>query len=395
MRNIIRFWKTGMTLFLLYVVPCAVGQAETQTVIGHAWGLVKVRFSVEQPTSKTVEILSEQGELVDDFVARKRLVGSLSRLKIGDSGHSFLRDQLFHLTDLQGGTPRRLIEALSCIRSQAGGVGNIGSIKDLEISHDGTKIVFVLYKSIPYKDMTRGSGAIYTCDLESGQTREVVPFGSLCERPSFSPSDHVIAFYRAPLEIWEGPGNSTTDDENGHQLCIVRADGRDRMILSSPPNTIYPGLPSAPAWSPDGQKILFVAQYNNRPGITDHKQLYRPGIYLADLRKTGIERLTPVSETPYLQYPSWSPDGTRFCYIYNHGLMVMDLKTREVRELYRATTLGQCVWSPDSDLIAFAEAAEDSSPSYQLSVISADGKTRLNRILPIHTDRNRGIYWAE
>ncbi|NLE34114.1 MAG: tolB protein precursor, partial [Bacteroidales bacterium] len=93
------------------------------------------------------------------------------------------------------------------------------------------------------------------------------------------------------------------------------------------------GVPalSNPSWSPDGRKIVFSG---SAEGITD--------LYLYDIMSGEIEQLTDDFESNI--HPSWSADGRKIVFSqekrnkaghrkFSFALAVLDLKTRDVREI--------------------------------------------------------------
>jgi len=264
---------------------------------------------------------------------------------------------------------------------------------DGAISHSGRHMVFTVTQLVPfttprgdhYKEFD--SRAVCVMDLHSGQVREVVPAGCWCEGPEFSPDDTMIAFYRAPLDMLQQPGNGNSNDAFGHRLCVVPAEGGEVQVLSPPPNTIFRGLGdnNPPSWSPDGKKVLFVAQYNDpqivlKPydiknpdpaAVATYHRMIPMGIYMVDLSTRKMERLTPADWGKGAMCPSWAPDGKRFVCILHGELTIVDSETKTLTPVGHKAMV-RCKWAPRGDLIAFDEQLGPSDTT--LSVIASGGK---------------------
>jgi len=126
-------------------------------------------------------------------------------------------------------------------------------------------------------------------------------------------------------------------------LWRSRADGSDRLQLTSPPRGI-----GEPHWSPDGQRIAFA----RGEGTEDFK------VYVVPSTGGAIET---VPTEPYLAgSPSWSADGESLmvgCWrpgaqLETAAVCVVNLKTRQNVVVPESVGLLRPAWSPDGRYVA-------------------------------------------
>lgn len=259
-------------------------------------------------------------------------------------------------------------------------------------SPDGTSIAFISGAGIVGK-------SIESIDLASGKQHTIVsidPATGRLEAPSFSPDgtklsyirytgsgvilraaqfvvastagDHDILYAGHGEDAFPFPATWLSKTEllytgNGHLLCVDLATTSETpipftaMIQSARP--IYPrkvynfdstairqvkGI-FAPALSPNGQQIAFVAL----------NQLY--------VMTIGSAPIALTDDTFYKQEPAWSPDGKTLAYvsdkngienIYLHDMTSNDTTgDRQVFPSVNAQIMP--AWSPDAKLIAFQD----------------------------------------
>jgi Tol biopolymer transport system component len=120
-----------------------------------------------------------------------------------------------------------------------------------------------------------------------------------------------------------------------------------------------------PDWSPDGQYIVFDAEYGD-------------AIKLVAASGGQPIRVVPAS-IPIFRggNPNWSPDGTRIAFKEGSDLWVLDVRTGEARIVLSEPgkrPITGC-WSPDGSEI-YSWVREEESPESTIVAVSATGDER-------------------
>ncbi len=214
-------------------------------------------------------------------------------------------------------------------------------------SPDGRKVAFV-------SDRT-GSAEIYVMNADgSGQqrlTRHAKPGGA-----AWSPDGRMLAF------------------GSGKDLYVMNADGTGLVNL-----TPGPGGGDSLSWSPDSRKIGFRSL---RDGSGE--------IYVVNVDGTGLRRLTRLTRNPVssgwttFSAPAWSPDGRKILFVrvgwgdrlVNSEILVMNADGSRQRNLTRNPAPDtDPVWSPDGRKILFLSKRDGYGEVY---VMNADGSGQRN-----------------
>jgi TolB protein len=183
-------------------------------------------------------------------------------LSLGEAG----RDRLFAYAP----------DALPLTRLTAGDWDD----RDPSLSPDGRLLAFASDRN--------GYWNLWLLDLETGATSQLTDNPEYEGAPSWSPDGVWLtyeSFVQDNLEIFI---HSVADPTQAATQL-----------------TLEDSLDSSPVWSPLGRQIAFVS---NRGG--------EPEVWIADLDRTGADRLINISRSPETveSHPAWSPDGTRLAW---------------------------------------------------------------------------------
>jgi Tol biopolymer transport system component len=232
---------------------------------------------------------------------------------------------------------------------------------DPEISPDGSRIAFV-------SDRT-GNPELHLISIDGGDATQLTALGaSELEAPSWSPDGGKIVF--------------SANADGDHEIYIVRLDAPLEPLQL----TDNQATDREPAWSPDGETIAFASDRIGR----GYLQVFTVAADCNE-RFGGCEghvyQLTRSQNSS--MSPAWSPDGQYIVFVSNRvstddeDIYIMRADGTDARLL----TLDQYgdngasdmnpSWSRDGLWIAFSSDRE--GPGFQIYVISTDG-TRIFQV---------------
>ena len=150
----------------------------------------------------------------------------------------------------------------------------------------------------------------------------------------------------SPDGEWVVLRDSTRGINEDDEIAVARADGSERRVITNDPANDW-----GPDWSPDGSTIAFNS---DRDGGQLRGYLVAPDG--TNLRPMGIDA--------WVEYPSFSPDGTRITFMGHQGsnyeIFSADIATGAVEQLTDSPGQdGWPSWSPDGSTIAFSSVRDD------------------------------------
>lgn len=193
------------------------------------------------------------------------------------------------------------------------GFSNYFSDSGVAISDDGREVAF--------SSTLSGTGQIYVKDLSSGSIHLASANGAGAAGNTDTPADLAtpdMAFSPdgQKLVFVSSASNLVTGDTNGADDIFVKdlTTGVITRISTDSTGGQITGGGGAPALSPDGTKIVFVSGLSNLPGDTNGS-----GLYIKDLitgATTQVAINAPGAFNPTNGYsPTFSRDGTKISFV--------------------------------------------------------------------------------
>jgi TolB protein len=231
-----------------------------------------------------------------------------------------------------------------------------------------TQIAFVSQRS--------GNKEIWAMDYDGADQHQLTSLHSISLTPRWSPDASRIAFTCYPTSV-----------VSSAQICMYSM--LTNKIIAWPR---FAGTNSAPAWSPDGTKIMFMSSMYGNPELfttdADGSHVKRithsvgantspswnpktgqevafvsdrggtPQLYTMDAEGTEAQKV-PLPDMGYVIDPAWSPNGQLLAFSWrrpngNYDLYIMDVVTHDLVELTRdAGRNERPSWAPDGRHLVF------------------------------------------
>ncbi len=283
------------------------------------------------------------------------------------------------------------------------------SVGDVQYSPDER---FVAYTVTSRVHSGRPSSHIWVHDARSGTHRRLVEDPG--SGPQWSPDGSWLAYV------------GSLDDRSG--LIVVRPDGSEATFLTPVQDTNHP-LPSRGervTWSPDGSAIAFVSTVPGPEGpdaqgdpVVITRYLYKPTasegstrfndnrrahIFVVDLDSKNVRQLTRGNH--YEHSIDWSPDGQEILFVsnrepdpdrfFNYDIFAVRVAGGEIRRITQtANAEYRPRWSPDGQTIAYQAtrrgltSSETTMEDTHIWLVDADGSNR--RELGAGIDNRQGV----
>src|SRR5467141_4791861 len=209
-------------------------------------------------------------------------------------------------------------------------LSRLRSVGSVAVSPDGHRVAY----TIVMRDRPgRPYGQLWIMDLGTQKSVRVGGQKDAAGGPLWSPDGKSLAF--------EG----SIADKSG--LFVARADGSDITFLAfvNGTNSPLPGTGKEFSWSPDGKQLAFIS---STPG-----------------KETAEAAGDPMVITRYLYKPDAGEGMTRFNDNQRLHIFVVDLATKQVRQLTQGETDEHSIdWSPDGKEILFASNREPNQDEF-------------------------------
>jgi Tol biopolymer transport system component len=235
--------------------------------------------------------------------------------------------------------------------------------------HGAGQIVFRECKS----KSSMGTGTqcgIYIMDADGSNMRQLTDL-DYDYSPALSPDGTQVAFY-------------ATSRDRDNEIYVINTDGSGLTRLTN-----REGEDTAPSWSPDGSRILYISSVFTTGAYLN--------IFVMDADGSNPHPLTNFTDTDGFS-AGWSPDGSQivFATVKNHvfhlNIMDADGSNAQVIKTDPAQEIGSPVWSPDGTKIAFLSRKSAGDPP-ELDVINIDGTDQRSLTAGFHVIY-AGLSWS-
>jgi Tol biopolymer transport system component len=232
----------------------------------------------------------------------------------------------------------------------------IDNISEYTWSPDGKKILIASHNGGAWED-----GRVYLVNIEESQENhqesiKLIRGGVNANGLTWSPNGEYVAFFHR-FELHEPDQIDILDAATGKTVLVL--GGRE------------------PAWSPDGQKMVFLAGLEGKEDIYLLNDLTKA---FQEFKSNSLPQYHLITHnSSYYGPPIWSPDGKKIAFTSyqdeNWEVYVIDADgTNQTRLTNDPAADTQPAWSPDGKQIAFVSNRDGNREIY---VVDADGSNLL------------------
>lgn len=317
-----------------------------KTAVYERWGqLFTTDLTAAETKAKIIPLLVK-GDRRHSGISRRTLTSGAEQVDVSEDGTKmvFAMHGDIWMTSSTGGNARRLTS---------------DKIKDEwpRLSPDGTKIAF--------QREVNGNSDIWQLDLKTGAKRPVTKHKAGDFFHSWSPDGRKLVFCSersGNRDIW------TIDVESGDTKRLTKHKAGD----------------DDPCWSPDGRFIAFDSARDGNQAV-----------YVMDADGSNIRRVT--NGTGFLQVPNWSPDGSMIVYEeFNQangrsgGLFVTRASGGETMRI--SNDGSTACWSPAGDYIYFSVGERGNQQIYRVPApTSVENRERIAFTGTVEVDEREAL----
>ena len=193
-----------------------------------------------------------------------------------------------------------------------------------------------------YVSFERRKPVVYKQSLLTGERQVIANFLGSNSAPAMSPDGQRIAV-------------ALTNNKTQQQIFILGAAGRQQLRESK-------GIDTEPAWSPDSKKIVFESDEGGSP------QIYEYNIESGDVRRLSFGSRYCVS-------PSYSSGGNLVLQICRddegkNNVMILDTEARQSAQLTDIREADSPSFAPNDTMVLFKNESKDNV----LQIVSVNGR---------------------
>jgi tricorn protease len=200
-------------------------------------------------------------------------------------------------------------------------------------------------------------------------------------------TERVVTYTRDATEFALSPSEDHAVVVVHGELFLIKTSGDAKAKATR--LTDHPAYDHAPAWSPDGKKILFAS---DRTGVEELYLLEPDDPEHPELTKAHKFKTTQLTKTPEEEAAaSFSPKGERIAFLRAGRLWTMKPDGSDQKVLVSEQQVFDYDWSPDGKYVVYART--DGSFASELYIIPTDGSAA-PRDITNYATYNGDVSWS-